>query len=46
MYNNKIDKLDALILLAGDVLIEKNLNSDLLQCDRRRSDGQGQGIPS
>lgn len=30
MYNNKIDKLDALILLAGDVLIEKNLNSDLL----------------
>lgn len=30
MYRDKKDKLDALILLAGDVLVEKNLNTDLL----------------
>ena len=30
MYRDKKDKLDALILLAGDALVEKNLNTDLL----------------
>lgn len=30
MYRDKKDKLDALILLAGDVLVKKNLNTDLL----------------
>ena len=29
MYRDKKDKLDALILLAGDALVEKNLNTDL-----------------
>ena len=30
MYRDKKDKLDALILLAGDALVEKNLKTDLL----------------